>query len=284
MIAVMGHTSLSHRIYKPLAQILRMFVPTIWTKTPSLFVLSTGRTGTAALARILSLSPSIDAFHEPAPQPLRERQAAFWEIEKNIDKYAIKFQELRSRQLTEALLRRRIYVETSPRFTFFAPAIAKVHPKAKFLYLHRHPGEVVRSGMRRDWYGGHPADEYRIRPHPESDEGLRWQNWSQFEKICWYWKAYNRFSLRFISQIANDRVLIVPYEAFVRKDVELFLRIFEFIDAIPPGKDDIYRVLDVPVNEQKKGNYPPYSEWPEMDKIRLKEICEPEMSILGYTE
>jgi hypothetical protein len=37
-------------------------------------------------------------------------------------------------------------------------------PNVKFVHLFRHPGEVVRSGMRRGWYNGHPSDRYRIEP------------------------------------------------------------------------------------------------------------------------
>ena len=42
-----------------------------------LFVLSTGRTGTETLARLLQISKQIMAYHEPRPQLIAERKQAF---------------------------------------------------------------------------------------------------------------------------------------------------------------------------------------------------------------
>ena len=43
-------------------------------------------------------------------------------------------------------------------------ALGELFPKAKFIQLVRHPGDFVRSGIRRKYYSGNENDDSRITP------------------------------------------------------------------------------------------------------------------------
>lgn len=268
--------------YRAMASLLARFHPRLWSSARSVFVLSTGRTGTETLARLLALSPHVDAYHEPSPQLLYERQQAFFEVYTRPHKYLAIFRAARRVALTHSVLRGKVYAETSARLTFFAPVIAEAMPNAQFIFIHRHPAEVVRSGMRRNWYNGHPADIYRISPQPGTLEAASWPEWSQFQKICWYWKAYNRFALDFLRSHGRDRVFVLPFAAIRSTDLRIFGSLFRFIGVSQLPDGEVASVLSTRFNEQVKGDFPHHSEWSREQRVMLTEICEPEMSDLGY--
>jgi hypothetical protein len=129
--------------------------PVTWKQCDCVFTLSTGRTGTALLTRLLSLSSKIDAYHEPPPNP-REYYAATYERGwEDCKAFATVLKKLRCRQIGAARISGRMYCETSNRLTFFAPAICIALPRTRWIHLYRHPGGVVRSGMCSGWYDRH---------------------------------------------------------------------------------------------------------------------------------
>ncbi|HEX7069979.1 MAG TPA: sulfotransferase [Rhodothermales bacterium] len=254
----------------------------IWKNTRSLFVLSTGRTGTETLMHLLALSPEIDAFHEPNPQLMMERKRARIEVHSDPQKYRRIFAHARSRSLLRSNLRSRVYAETSARLTFFAPVIADMLPEARFVYIHRHPAEVVRSGMRRGWYVNHPADFARIEPGPAEMSRAEWEALDPFDKICWYWNAYNEFSLDFVRSLAPSRVLSLnAREVFDGSSVDA---IFGMLGVPVPPAADVERVLAQKHNAQRKADFPRYESWTPEQKERLFRYAGATMERLGYAE
>lgn len=253
----------------------------IWRKAQCLFVLSTGRTGTTTLARLLNLSEEIDAFHEPRPQLLEERQAARWELHTNKRKYRHIFIRARGAPLFQAVWKGRMYAETSARLTFFAPVIADLLPRAKFLFIHRNPVGLIRSGMKRGWYVDHPADYARIRPVRGEDFFDRWEQRSPFEKICWYWKVYNEFAIDFCRQIPSSRVL--TFRASDLFEGTAVPQIFEFLDVRQLSDDDVDRVLRKKLNAQQEGSFPEEDEWSSCMYGTLRRIAGDTMEKLCYS-
>lgn len=274
-----------HRIRQKINQFYRGIAALgspLWRSTPSVFVLSTGRTGTETLMHLLALCPDVNSFHEPHPQLLEERKAARVEIGRNPEKYTRIFARARGSRLLAARLQGRVYVETSARLTFFSPVIADLLPNSKFIYIHRHPAEVVRSGMRRRWYVDHPADYARITPDPSEVPPSVWTKWEPFRKICWYWNAYNRFALDFVRTVDSSRVLSLnAREVF---DGSAAQRIYDLAGVSAPGKSAIERVLSAKHNAQKLADFPKYADWtPEM-RGTLSEIAGMTMTELGYRD
>jgi hypothetical protein len=246
-----------------------------------LFVLSTGRTGTTTLAQLLNLSDEISAFHEPRPQLIEERQAARWELHAEESKYRHIFIRSRGAPLFQAIRKDRMYAETSPRLTFFAPVIANLLPNAKFLFVHRDPADVVRSGMKRGWYVDHPADYARVRPVPGEVFFGRWKKMEPFEKICWYWTVCNEFALSFRRRTDSSRVLTIKASnMFDGTDVP---RIFDFLDIQRPSIDSVGGVLKKKLNAQREGTFPKVEEWTPSMHDALQNIAGDTMDQLGYS-
>lgn len=269
------------RIY--FGKIYRFLSGDSWKNTNSAFVLSTGRSGTATLAELLALSPKINAYHEPPPDLLKERQSAFHEISSNPDKYARIFVKTRSGLMAQAKHQKKFYAETSARLTFFAPVISQICPNARFIHLVRHPGAVVRSGMRRKWYEMNGRlDRYRVYPSPDDPFSHKWDTASPFEKICWYWDAYNAFALRFSATIPPERMLLLKAEDLFEGEMETMKKLFEFIQIECPPPNLVDTVLKGKLNRQQSGLFPLFEDWEESEYRKLIPIAGETMFKLGY--
>jgi hypothetical protein len=254
-----------------------------WKNRSTVFLLSTGRSGTAALAKVLELAPGITAFHEPWPQMLEERQQALHEVWTATDSYGQLFLKARAGLIARSTLGGKVYAETSARLTFFAPAIAQVLPEARFIHLVRHPGDVIRSGMRRSWYSDNRSDRYRIRPQAGDPYFENWESLPRFEKICWYWNAYNSFALRFTDIVEARRFLLLKAEDLFAARGETLEQLFEFIGVPSPGSEALAAELDHKHNRQVKNDYPRFEEWNESQRKTLAAVAGDTMTALGYS-
>lgn len=253
----------------------------IWKGAGCLFVLSTGRTGTTTLARLLDLSEGVDAFHEPRPQLLEARQSARWDVYANEAKYRHVFVRARGAPLFAAEWKKQLYAETSARLTFFAPVIADLLPSARFLFIHRSPYGVIRSGMKRGWYDDHPADYARVRPVEGEQFFDQWDDMDPFEKICWYWDVYNDFAIDFCERARSSRVLSIRASELF--DGAAASRIFDFLGVRRPPENAIDEVLNKKLNAQREGTFPEAEEWTAAMHQTLRGIAGGTMERLGYS-
>lgn len=216
------------------------------------FVLSTGRTGTLTLAKLMALNPRVDAYHEPEPRLVETSflsymdtcgvDPSFWEET---------LRRCRGGRVQIAAARGRTYFESNNRLTYMAPHLLRVFPHAKFLYVTRAPSDFIRSGVRRNFYGGHRWDHARLRPRPSDEIFDRWESLSPSEKCAWLWLETNRYCLDFISTLGRERVLSFQCEQLFRADLTLIKDLFAFVaDDAPPSDASIRRVLGKQLNRQ----------------------------------
>jgi hypothetical protein len=249
-----------------------------WQNVRPCFVLSTGRSGTLFLNRLLLRSPSAYAVHQPRPELIRASRRAYEEIARTPDLFAETFKSAREELVHQAAQRGKVFIETNNRITFFAPVMRSVFPRAVFIHLVRHPGDVVRSGIRRGWYSGrHSHDPGRIVPLAGEMQG-RWANLNQVEKIGWLWNETNRFVEEFRSTLSTGDCLLVRAEELFT-DVQVAQRIFEFVQVQPVQVREGF--LRQAVNVQRKGKYPHFTDWPTEEKERLARVA-PLMARYGY--
>lgn len=258
----------------------RALTPKISRNAKAVFFLSTGRSGTAFLAKLFESDPGVHAVHEPKPRLFQERLDVFHTGDLLANRWRSTLRSGRARRINAIAAAGRTYVETSAFLSFFTPVLHQMMPAAKFVYIHRHPGEVVRSGMRRRWYDGHPNDHTRLCP-PASLAGVDWGSMTPFEKICWYWNAYNEQCLNCLQLIEAGRKLIIPFEEMMT--VEGATKLLSFSELSVPCEDKIQAMLAQPENAQLSGDFPHYSEWSEGDKATLRKLAKPCMDQLGYT-
>jgi hypothetical protein len=253
-------------------------------KHSCVFVLSTGRVGTKTLAALFGLAENVLAYHEPKPTlyglsrlsydyctsiPVRKvLQEAFLATRRQLMNYSLDCGKG--------------YVETSPQVTFLAPVIIEAVPQVRFIHLVRDPRHVVRSGMRRKWYAGHPADKTRIVPPPGSEAERRWQSYNAFQKNLWLWDETNRWILEFSSSLPTGRILLVHSENVFDGREETLGQLFTFVGASMPAERGIRSVLAKKLNVQNTGTFPEPSDWSAEMRNDLAEIAGETARTLGY--
>ena len=252
-----------------------------WTNLRSCFVLSPGRSGTLLLTKVLELSYEAYPMHVPRPELCRPSLRAYEQMKNHPEIFREVLKSAREDYVLNAVRTDRVYVETNNRITFFAPIIRDVFPNSVFIHLVRHPGDFVRSGVRRGWYSGYnEADVGRIVP--TTCELLeRWKDWSPIERIGWLWNETNQFIEDFKDHVSPQHVLLVKAEDLFR-DIEISRQIYRFLGIDDFQSKRVARLLRRPVNIQKKGGFPPYKEWRENDKALLKRFASL-ASKYGYT-
>jgi len=244
-----------------------------------LFVISTGRAGTQSLARLLDSSPKVLAVHERSPRFLAQTQKAFACNTAEAAEIAAEFAATRFERIEQAGMAR-IYAETSHRIGYLARALAKIFPSAQFVHLHRHPGEFIRSAMRRRWYDTNSIDRWRIQPDPSDPVATRWPEMAPFEKLCWYWGAVNAFAREFTRE-AGERSLTLGFDEIYcgARGAE---RLFHFLDVPRPPPATLEKTLAKRFNAQRTGAFPLYEEWSDQLRQTLWDISGDVAEELGY--
>ncbi len=245
------------------------------------FFLSTGRTGTKFFTELLSHSKNVCVFHSPQPEFIEQGKIAY-------EAYQLLGQSDRDKTLNELIsqifvvgreellfktyLRNQRYMETNNRITFLAPAIKYYIPNAKFVHLHRHPGEFIRSGLRRGWYSGDLShDKGRVEPTSNSSNFNEWNNFDSVEKIAWLWNETNQFINDFLAQLNQDDYFVFNFNELNREHVSQLL---QFLDIDEIEDETIGRLLPQKVNEQKTGSIDEYLNWEEAEKEKVRRICQ----------
>lgn len=251
-----------------------------WANVRPGFVLSTGRAGTLLLNQLLRLAPNAYPVHQPQPELIRVSKRAYEEIGRSPEIFRETFKTAREELVFQAAEREKVFIETNNRITFFAPIIRDIFPNAVFIHLVRHPGDFVRSGIRRNWYSGeHDHDLGRIVPLlPEMAK--KWQQFSLIQKIGWLWNETNRFIEEAKANWPDDSCLFVKAEdLFTNPEVTRTIFFFLQLKGFPLKK--VKRMIKRRVNAQKKGYFPPFQEWDAEERTQLREVV-PLVEKYGY--
>lgn len=241
------------------------------SKYSPVFVLSTGRCGTEYLTKIFALNEQIDVFHSPHPELLLVSKFAYenYNSQQEVTKHI--FESARIELMLESYLRSKIFVETNNKITFFAYAINELYPKSKFIHLVRHPGDFVRSGIRRKWYNKSTLHDLgRITP---SDDKIEFSKFNDIQKISWLWNETNLFIEEFKEKLNDSaRCLTIKAEDLFG-NISIIDSIFEFVGAEKMAGRKFYSTINEKVNVQENVAFPKYIDWGEEKKGFLKEIC-----------
>lgn len=242
------------------------------------FFLSTGRCGTNWFTRLLSEDKSLKVFHEPRPNLGIQGKVA-WELyirrdftptdnENNLLEEV--FLAAREQHLRYSYKTQRRFVETNNQVSFFAPAIFRLFPETKFVHLNRHPGEFVRSALRRNFYNN-PDDIKRITPIPKHPDFNTWDSYDLLQKNVWLWKETNGFIERFKESVPESNQFYFDFSALSLEQVQ---GLCDFLGTAIPA-NTIKKQLRQPVNVQKSGSRGRYEEWSKEERENLQAICGP---------
>ncbi|MEO0329695.1 MAG: sulfotransferase [Pseudomonadota bacterium] len=225
------------------------YLKTVLNESQPIFFLSTGRCGTEFITRILENDPNLIVHHNPEPELLGIDRWAYETHSDASDQLVSAFHAARLELMTDAMVRRRQYIETNFRVTFFAFAIATLLPKARFVHLVRHPFDFIRSAVRLQYYEGLYTDMGRIRPSTNSEYGPRWPTFAQAEKAAWLWNETNAFIEAFKSRYAERSVLTIRFEDMVGETAVLS-QLLDYCSAKPMSKASLKALQRRPVNRK----------------------------------
>jgi hypothetical protein len=241
--------------------------------------MSAGRCGTMTLARLLDTAENARVWHHPQPDLILEALKAY---RGDIDKRTT-FRRARSPIMNQTWAEGLIHGETDLLMTPFVDEIAEEIADSKFIVLVRDPRDFVRSGMRRNYYRGHPWDAGRLRPREGTAEYRKWNAMTQFEKVCWLWARTYEKILEYCDQLGKNRVLCCRFEELTA-DINCIQELFRFLGLRGYDPFKLKGILSKKLNQQVSGAYPEPNVWPRVSTDTLWRICGPAATCFGYSE
>ncbi len=249
------------------------------------FFLSTGRCGTNWFTLLFSYDKSIRAFHEPRPNFGVQGKVAYDIYARTGFKPTPTEEQLleelfltgREQHIRYSYKTQRRLLETNNQLTFLAPAIFRLFPETRFVHLNRHPGEFVRSAMRRGFYNN-SDDIKRIVPVGNDPYSNSWEGFSLLEKNCWLWQATNSFIREFTTGLPREHH---TYFDLNRLSEENIRKLCDFLQVDIPSRI-LRKMLGTRVNVQQTGARQGYREWPEEEKAVVRRICGTMAGEYGY--
>lgn len=252
------------------------------------FILSTGRSGSKTIATLLNCSENVTAYHEPKPTLQYFSNYAFHH-KSEVKILSNMIDAVRMEMILEVFIKDNIYVESNQCLTFFAPVIARLFKRSKFVHLIRHPGDFIRSGIRKGW---HKNDSIWESGRVRMADKTQWAKMDQIEKLSWLWMTTNSFIETFKEQIETKRVITLKFEDLV-KNVKEVRELIKFIDALDikvkkikelqnRKLNELYIHPDEPPNIKKVIDFPDYRKWNDDMKNKLKKYSEKLIKLYGY--
>ncbi len=242
------------------------------------FFLSTGRCGTAWLSDLMEMDESLMIVHAPE-NPLLSQSKLFYELYQDGGLSTREWQLFQELYLAafehlffNCIKSGKRLVITESRCSFFVPIISKLIPQAHFVHVYRHPGEFVRSGIRRGYYIKEDHTQLnKIEPLADVRAKMGWNKFSQTQKISWLWSETNSFIESYKAQIDSTKIHDLNFNSW---DENILFDMFSKLDMDIP-RNSIQKKLNVKINVEKRGNVDLYENWSEADKNSLRELCKP---------
>ena len=225
-----------------------------WENMECVFTLSTGRTGTQTMASMLALSPKVLAEHEPNPRLVKSSFDAY--MDQGSPEWLERWKEfvwaVRDDFVLEANAKGKVYVESNNRLTYLADAVLAAFPASKYVFSHRDPYKVIRSGMRRGAYTGPNIcwNFARIRPRAGEPYLDAWDTMTPLAKEAWRWAKINQDSIDFLATLPADKKLELPASDLFSEREEIYKNLFAFVGVSCPPMDEIKRVMSKKINAQ----------------------------------
>lgn len=253
------------------------------------FVLSTGRSGSKYIHRILSQARSIISFHEATPILMYFSNFAYHNQHQPKVLQAM-FQAARMELLLDAYNKDKTYIESNQCLVFFTPVIKELFKNVRFIHLVRNPGDFVRSAIMKGW---HANDSIWESGRVKMKDPETWNSLSHIEKLAWVWSTTNSFISDFLStlpiwQHKTVRMEDLVADSQVLEDLLQFIGCHDDKDQAAMMSVHSVRVNELQIHEAEPPNmhkistYPAYSEWDAIAKESLRKITGKIAGDFGY--
>jgi len=251
------------------------------------WVLSTGRTGTMALARCLDAAfPHVLAVHEPHPSRHLRIASNRYLCRRISAEDLIRLYTRARRRLFERA-DARVYIESNNFLHGFLDVADRIFHKPLILHVVRDPRTFIPSwinhGVLHGVKGlvGHWHPWWLLKPdhHPEGG-GLKWRAMRPVARLAWFWTAVNR-ELDRGESLLGARYLRIRFEDLFFDDGATLARLLGWLE-LPPNPEVQRLMRAKKYNAGRRRRRPPWNEWPEEDRRAVLDICGPLMEKYGY--
>jgi hypothetical protein len=266
--------------------------------TKAFFIVSSGRSGTAMLHKVLSAADDIEMHHEymvHIVQKLAVRRYMGWADESEAlrvlnDTHAAAIDYSQAGQ----------WGDSSNKLSWLIPELAKLLPDSKFVHLVRDGRKVASSYFHKlsnecyddrstEILAAHARDRGHTRA-PPPEKKFWWPlarpgdpfeaafpDFDRFQRISWHWAEINRVILQSLAALPNHRKLLTRLEDLESADV--YVRtLFAFLEL--PCSDRHFAMFARPHNV----NRPEDRLLDERQTRCFDELAKPMMQALGYAE
>ncbi len=265
-----------------------------------IFLIGSARSGTTALAKILSTATNAEIHVE---QPPRLRVASRELYKGTLADPEDALRKAKAEAICGAREKGKKYGDKNPCYLPFIPYLAEVWD-AKMLYMVRDGRDVVRSlmdwhemkakniyGMREDGVVDGPAepeddpwDYSRLRPNPGEPYYGEWAALSRFEKCAWYWARFNEVALELLGRQPRGRWMQINVSERSADDIE---RVFRFLELDGFDGVKVAAMLATDINSVKdrtgqENRFPRWRQWDAAQTASFDRFAAPMMERLGY--
>jgi hypothetical protein len=253
------------------------------------FIVSSGRTGTTALAAHLDrIYPDVRALHEPAPS-WRLRRASNRALCGRLSRADLAALLAASRRRLIERLDRPLYVESNPFLVGFIEALGDVFAEPLVVHIVRDPRTYVRSSINFGTFAGLKRWAQALVPdwlpkphHCATPTGLDWSAMSPPARLAWYWQIANT-CLNRGREIYGDRYLRLRFEDLFAPDGSGLRQLTDFLGI---AYDDrlAQSAQTERVNASTTQRLGRWQDWDARTKEDVLQFCRPLMRQYGYTE
>jgi len=261
-------------------------------KVKTLFIVSSGRTGTQFMSRFFADNfEKIKSVHEPKPDLFAIGTKKFIE---NRSKSSIltSIKNARLAHLESAVEHGcDFYIESNPNLTYVLDEVQELYPNSKFVFISRNPTDTVRSMYSKSpdssgvmlFYG---SNDHRRRLRssdlPNDKWNLHWHSFSRFQRICWHWQFANGKALDFCRR--NENCLQVKFEdIFLSDNAEVLNQIIRFLGIKDLQKRPLSpELIHKKLNTNPKQLLPSRESWSENELLQFAELTSKVSLELGY--
>ncbi|MDP2685558.1 MAG: sulfotransferase [bacterium] len=273
--------------FRHIHQVSTSYVTDFYASYKPVFVLNTGRSGSAFVNNLLQNINDIQSYHEASPNMFLQSNFAYHNQEKN-EVLQKMFEVARIELLLETSIKNKIFVESNQCLVFFIYQIKQLFPKAKFIHLTRHPGNFVTSAIKKGWHKNDSVWEYgRVKMQDDK----RWMGLSQIARLGWVWSETHNYIEAF-KLLCPEDFLTLKLEDLTTNasEVNALLKFIgsenrldeKKIDSILSRKVNEVIISNEPQNMYKLPTYPKYPSWPDSDKDELKKFVSESATFYRY--
>ena len=191
-------------------------------------------------------------------------------------------------------LKNTIYAECNLQIVGLIDIIPMVFPNSKTVFIIRDGRDWVRSSCNGYFAPYSIGDPVRFfpgsRPSAKSciDDPFRnrWDSFSRFEKLCWYWRKHAQYALETIPKNQNSKM--IKYEKLFdnSRHIEEMTDLLKYLTHFSNGTKLNFKydgeLKTAKFHESRKNNFPKWKDWTQQLVNQYQEICGDLMQKLGY--